>query len=147
MTPAEFEVRLMQCLDERRDPFLDAELAQHLAAEPEAAMRVADLLARLEVVALDGTPRIDAAARPRAMRRVSLRFCAVALLAVVASAVWVTRATEPEAQGNEAQGRVLRASLSTAVERPLAATVTVRTVLARERGLQFQTFEKRAVRR
>ncbi|MBL8731092.1 MAG: hypothetical protein JNN13_01845 [Planctomycetes bacterium] len=151
MTPAEFEVRLMQCLDERRDPFLDAELAPHLADDAEVAVRVADLLARLVVVTQNAAPRREAASLPaarhgcwrsRALRCVSLPLLAAALLVAVVLAVWGSRPTE-----HEAPGRVLRASLSTDFERPLAATITVRTVLARERGLQFQTFDKRVVRR
>ncbi len=134
MTPAEFESRLMQCLDERRDPFLDDELVEHFAADPEAAVRITDLLTRLDVV--------GAAMPPRLMRRRRTVVVAAAAL-FVAVAVLATRGGAPEPTG-----RVLRATLQPlGGARPLAASLTVRTVLAAERGLVFETFDHRAVSR
>lgn len=135
MTPAEFDERLQRCLDERRDPFLDAELAEHLALDPEAAVRTAELLQRLELVAAN-----VAVPRSTSMRRRVAAIAAAAAILVVAFAARGARETE-------SPGHVLRANLRTLDERPLAATVTVRTVLAAERGLHFQTFDQRAVRR
>lgn len=134
MTPAEFESRLMQCLDERRDPFLDAELADHLATDPEAAVRVADLLTRLDAVGA-------VAPSPFARRRIGVAVAAA--VALVAISVLASRGLEPEPAG-----RVLRATLQPLDgARPPCVRVTVRTVLAAERGLVFETFDQRTVSR
>jgi hypothetical protein len=145
MTPAEFDDRLQRCLDERRDPFLDAELAEHLALDPEAAVRTAELLQRLEVVALPVPGRsaeasMSSSPRAKAPHR---RVAAIAAAAAILAFAFAARG----ARETESPGRVLRANLRTLDERPLATTVTVRTVLVAERGLHFQTFDQRAVRR
>ncbi|MEQ1631823.1 MAG: hypothetical protein ABL997_05590 [Planctomycetota bacterium] len=136
MTDAEFELCLQRCLDERRDPFLDEALAEHMALRPEAAVRTALILARLDAVAA-------LAARPTQRRRRAPVGIAVAALLVLALCFALLQRGEPESPG-----RVLRATLQTEVAtRPSCATVTVRQVLAHERGLSFETIDRRVVSR
>lgn len=66
-----------------------------------------------------------------------------AAVAIVAVMVFASRGGEVEPAG-----RVLRATLrSLDGQRPLGASVNLRTVLASERGLVFETFDQRVVSR
>ncbi|MCB9877155.1 MAG: hypothetical protein H6835_06080 [Planctomycetes bacterium] len=105
---ADFEARLQQRLDERRDPLDDPQLVAWLDAHPERLAAFAGLRDDLRGLGAE-SPR--PAAVPRRAARVAL--AAVAVVAVAGTAILgvVLRQPPPAAPAARSPGRVLTASL------------------------------------
>jgi hypothetical protein len=132
MTPAEFEARLNELLDERRDPLADDECVAFLAAHPAGLDAYTTLHERLAAL-----PR-QTAAQPWA--KPWLLFVAAA--AVLLSAAWWASGVTADARPRTT-GRVLAASSAPASWNPGAATPALaRSVLLASPHAHLEVFEQ-----
>lgn len=139
MTPTEFEQRVQQMLDRRRDPLADRQCAEFLAEHPEAVASTARLLERC--AALPASPR--AAVAQAAARRRWPVLTAATVAAACAVALVATRSEECAASARRSIGCVLSASLEPILPRlQEAPTVRLRSVLLAEPGAEFEVFNQ-----
>ena len=137
MTPAEFELRVQQLLDRRRDPLADRRCAEHLAEHPEAVAATARLLERCTALPASGRPTVG---RPATRWRWPVLTAATAA-AACAIVLGATRGRDSEAAASRSVGRVLSASLEPILPRlQEAPTVRLRSVLLAQPGAEFEVF-------
>jgi hypothetical protein len=131
-----FFARLNECLDDRRDPLDDAELAAFLDAHPEHLDALAAL--RADLLALGRASRTTA----RRRRWSWLAAAAVAAAAAFAVAVW-PRAPHPPC--TPCSPRILAASLEELRPRTyISADLRMQQRLLRTATTTFETWEYRS---
>ena len=142
MTPAEFEKRVQQLLDRRRDPLADPQCTEFLADHPEAIGFTARLLDRCAVLSTVSPVQ----PRPRTWRRRWPWFVAIGAAAGVLGFV-VPWAGAREATVRRPVGRVLAASLEPTLPRlNVATTIRVRRELLGQPGAELEVFTQWSAR-
>jgi len=137
MTPAEFDARVNDLLDERRDPLDDAACLAFLAEHPERIDELASLRERLAAL-----PVVAIGAPARRRGRVAGTTVGLALAAAAAAIVWIVR---PGAATDVAAppGRVLAAASVPLPSYPDGvAGARARSVLLARPDARLETFSR-----